>query len=84
VARELFLDRGGGQDRERQNRESEIKVFTGFGAFLSRKQAFSKKKSSPDLERFFVPKMAQDTGLRGATAPLPPLLSAPMIEFDFF
>jgi len=51
VARELFLDRG--QDRERQNRVHERNVFAGIAAFfLSRKQAFFKKRSSPDLERF--------------------------------
>jgi len=34
---------------------------------LSRKEALSKtkKSSSPDWERFFVSKMAQDTSLRG-------------------
>jgi len=58
---------------------------------LSRKQAFSKKKrrSSPDLERFLVPKMAQDVGLRGGKSrpggakifpgeAAAPLLPAPM------
>jgi len=46
---------------------SKKKVFDGFGAFfLSRKQAFSKKCLRRIWERFLVPKMAQDTGLRGA------------------
>jgi len=65
VARELFLDRG--QDRERQNREREKKVFVGIGAFFCpENERFPKKKrSSPDLERFSVPNMAQDTDLRG-------------------
>jgi len=33
---------------------------------LTQKQAFSKKKVFAGLELFFVPKMAQDTSLRGA------------------
>jgi len=34
----------GGQDRERQSREREIKLFAEIGVFLSQKQAFSKNK----------------------------------------
>jgi len=34
----------GGQNRERQSREREIKVFAGIERFLSRKEAFPKKK----------------------------------------
>jgi len=39
-----------------------------WSVFLSQKQAFSKKKVFVGLEAFFVPKMAQDTSLRGAKA----------------
>jgi len=76
--RKVFLNRGG-QDRERQNRERKIEVYAGNGVFLSRKQAFSKRKKKGlrrvlqknkkglrrILERFLVPNMAHDTGLRG-------------------
>jgi len=65
----------GEQDRERQNREREIKVFAGIGAFFCRENNRSPKKekrSLPDMERFLVPKMAQDTGLKGGDQ-LPPL-----------
>jgi len=56
-----------GQDRERQNREREIEVFAGIGAFFVPKTSvLQQKRSSPDLKRFLVPKMAQDTGLRGS------------------
>jgi len=56
----------GRKDRKRQNREREKKVFAGYGAFFCpENKRSSKKRSSPDLERFSVPKMAQDTGIRG-------------------
>jgi len=63
VARELFLDRGGRQDRERQSRKREIKIFAGIRTFLSRKEAFSKKKKNnnnkifPGFGRISVPKI---------------------------
>jgi len=56
---------------------------------LSQKQAFSKiknkKRSSPDLECFLVPKLAQDTGLGGgpiSRVAAAPLLPAPMINLQ--
>jgi len=68
----------GGQDRERQNREREIKVFAGTGAFFCpenkrspKKKVFAGlgaffKRSLRRIWAFFVPKMVQDTSLRGA------------------
>jgi len=56
---------GGGKDRGAQRGEREKKFFPEIGGFFS-------PKYSPDYKRFYVPKMAQDTSLRGAAAPLPP------------
>jgi len=39
---------------------------------LSQKQAFSKKKVFAGLEAFFVPKMAQDTSIRGGGGKISP------------
>jgi len=87
VARELFLDKGGGGGGAGGR----------IGAFCPENKRFPKKRSSPDLQRFLVPKMAQDIDLRGAkiaqggqnisrggSCPSAPLLPAAMNQFQFY
>jgi len=71
VAQKLFLDRGGGGGKEGGPKTGghKKKVFAGLGPFFclcpSNRRSL-KKMSSPDMKRFFAPKiMAQNTGLRG-------------------
>jgi len=83
----------GGQDRECQSREREIKVFVGIRAFFcpENKRSPKKKKSSPDLGGFLSQKWLriQVSGeakvaqggpkyLQGGSCPPCPLHPAPM------
>jgi len=63
----------GRQDRERQNREHETEVYVGVGVSFCPENKRSPKKQvfAGFFERFLVPNMAHDTGLRGGGGSCP-------------